>query len=110
MEAATDASEACTVHIRFAPSQGRRLQRSEPTPCGEGRPLWTERPLLIRRANGMYDLIGTTRHLDGLARWILSFGVHAQVRSPNRLRRRVAAEARRIVRLYDEERNDEERT
>lgn len=50
--------------------------------------------------DGTYALIGTTRHLDGLAQWVLSFGAQAEVRSPVRFRRRVAALARRIAHRY----------
>lgn len=89
-----------TVHVRFAPSQGPRLRRDEPTTCGDGSPLWAERPLLMKRADGTYDLIGTTARLDGLARWILSHGSHAEVTSPERLRQQVAAEAHKIWRQY----------
>lgn len=87
-----------TVHLRFAHTQGRRL-RTAGTDVAEG-PLWTERPLLLERADGAYDLIGTTAHLDRLARWVLSHGVAATVEAPDRLRHRVAAEARRIWRQY----------
>jgi predicted DNA-binding transcriptional regulator YafY len=62
--------------------------------------LWTERPLLLQRADGSYDLIGTTAHLDRLARWVLSHGPAARVQAPDRLRRRVAAEARRVLQKY----------
>lgn len=91
------------VHVRFRPSQGPRLRRSEPTTCGDGSPLWAERPILMQRADGTYDLIGSSPHLDGLARWVLSHGADAEVRGPERLRRRVAAEARRVLHLYQEE-------
>ena len=89
-----------SVHVRFAPSQGRRLRRPEPFPCGEDQSLWVERPVLMERADGTYDLIGTTARPDALARWILSHGAAAEVTEPERLRQRVAAEARRIVQRY----------
>lgn len=57
----------------------------------------------MERADGTYELIGTASNLAGLARWILSFGARAEVQSPERLRRRVAAEARRIWKQYDHE-------
>lgn len=91
------------VHVRFPPTEGRRLRRPEPTSCPGEAPLWSERPILMKRADGTYELIGTAENLKGLARWILSFGARADVRSPERLRRRVAAEARRIWMRYDEE-------
>lgn len=93
-------AQPVSVHVRFPPSQGRRLRRPEPTTCGNGQALWAERPTVMERADGTYDLIGTSAHLDGLARWLLSFGPDATVKDPERLRRRVAAEARRIVQRY----------
>ena len=91
------------VHVRFPSSEGRRLRRPEPTSCPGEAPLWAERPILMERADGTYELIGTAENLQGLARWILSFGARAEVRSPDRLRRRVAAEARRICNRYDDQ-------
>lgn len=91
-----------SVHVRFEPSEGRRLQRPEPTRCPEDGPLWAERPILMKRADATYELIGTSRNLTGLAKWILSFGPQAEVQCPDQLRRRVAAEARRIWRQYSE--------
>lgn len=96
-EAATCAS---AVHIRFAPSQGRRLQRREPDTCGDGRALWAERPILMERADGTYELIGSSTNLGGLARWVLSHGADAEVRGPDRLCQRVIAEARQVLRQY----------
>lgn len=63
--------------------------------------------MVMERADGTYDLIGTSPHLDGLARWVLSFGTDATVEGPASLRRRVAAEARRIVQKYESEEQDE---
>lgn len=91
------------VHIRFSPSQGARLRRSEPTTCGDGSPLWAERPVLMQRADATYQLLGTSAHLDGLARWVLSHGADARVEGPDGLRHRVMAEARRVLRQYDDE-------
>jgi predicted DNA-binding transcriptional regulator YafY len=54
----------------------------------------------MERADGSYDLIGTTAHLDGLVRWILSHGAAATVEVPDRLRHRVAAEAQRVLQKY----------
>lgn len=88
-----------TVHVRFAHTQGRRL-RTSGTDAATERPLWVERPLLLERADGSYDLIGTTAHLDRLARWVLSHGTAARVQAPDRLRRRVAAEAQRVLQKY----------
>lgn len=94
--------ETESVHVRFEPSEGRRLQRSEPTTCPGEEPLWERRPVLMKRADGTYELIGTSGNLKGLSRWILSFGPQAEVRCPDQLRRRVAVEARRIWRQYNE--------
>jgi predicted DNA-binding transcriptional regulator YafY len=95
--------DLAAVHVRFSPSEGRRLRRPEPKTCGDGRPLWDERPVLVKRNRGTYELVGTTANLKGLARWVLSFGASAEVRGPDRLRRHVAAEARRVLEKYEEE-------
>lgn len=55
----------------------------------------------MKRKDGTYELIGTTRNLEGLARWVLSFGTSAEVRGPDQLQRRVAIEAQKIWRRYD---------
>jgi len=89
------------VHVRFAPVCRRRLCREEPSTDTHGRPLWTERPLLLARQDGTYDLIGTTRNLGGLARWVLGFGTRATVEGPPALRRRVAREARCVLDALD---------
>ena len=90
------------VHLRFAQAAGRRLKRSEPTTCPGEEPFWTERPLLIKRADGTYELIGTSRNLGGLARWVLSFGTSAEVFAPSPLQRRVTLLARRVWKQYDD--------
>jgi len=91
------------VHVRFTPRAGRRLRRPEPTSCPIGGAFWTERPILMKRAHGDYELIGTAANLEGLARWILSFGEDAEVKGPDRLERKVATEARRVWKLYENE-------
>lgn len=96
------AETARSVYVRFAPSEGRRLRRPEPTSCPDEAPLWADRPILMKRADGTYELIGTSRNLEGLARWVLSFGASAEVRGPAPLERLVAAEARRVRQKYDE--------
>ncbi|MFB6231197.1 MAG: WYL domain-containing protein [Salinibacter sp.] len=96
-------TECHSVHVRFAPSQGRRLRRSEPFRAEDGPSLWVERPVLMERVDGTYDLIGTTAHLDALVRWVLSHGADAEVTGPDRLRRRVACEAWRIWTKYTDE-------
>lgn len=101
-ERSTSPKRPCAVHVRFPPSEGQRLRRPEPTSCPDGPPLWTERPILMERADGTYELIGTSRNLRGLARWVLSFGTSAEVRGPDRLRRHVARQARRVWRQYDQ--------
>jgi hypothetical protein len=95
-------AQRVSVHVRFPPSQGRRLRRPEPTTCRDGRALWAERPTVMKRVDGTYDLIGTSTHLDGLARWVLSFGTDATVEGPEQLRRRVATEARRVWKQYED--------
>lgn len=85
------------VHVRFLPVCGHRLQRREPLTDTYGRSLWTERPLLLARQDGTYDLIGTTHNLGGLARWVLGFGAFATVEGPPALCRRVAREAHRVL-------------
>lgn len=92
-----------SVHIRFAPSQGRRLRRPEPFFGDNGSSLWVERPVLMERADGTYDLIGTTARPGALARWVLSYGPDAEVTGPERLQRRVADEARRVWKKYTDE-------
>jgi predicted DNA-binding transcriptional regulator YafY len=57
----------------------------------------------MERADGTYDLIGTTARPDALARWILSHGAAAEVTGPERLRERVAAEARRVWERHTDE-------
>lgn len=101
-DAADPLESAWSVHVRFPSTQGARLRRSEPTRCPDGTPLWAERPILMERADGTYELMGPSAHLSALARWILSHGADAKVEGPDRLRRRVAAEAKRILRLYRE--------
>ena len=95
---AEEETELHTVHVQFASTQGRRLRSATRFPPGPS--LWTERPLLMERADGTYDLIGTTAHLDRLARWVLSHGTGATAAAPEPLRRRVATEARRIWHRY----------
>ncbi len=89
-----------SVHVRFRPAEGRRLQRPEPTGCPGEDPLFDRRPVLMERADGTYELIGRSRNLAGLAQWILSFGTGAEACGPDRLRRQVALQAWRIWRQY----------
>ena len=93
--------EPAAVHLRFARVAGERLRRPEPTSCPKEGPFWTERPMLLKRADGTYELIGTSRNLQGLARWVLSFGTSAEVRCPERLQREVALQARRVWQEYE---------
>jgi predicted DNA-binding transcriptional regulator YafY len=99
--AANEEAEAVTVHIRFASTQGVHLQRPASEGASARQGLWVERPLLLERADGTYELIGTTARPARLVRWVLSHGAAAEVRSPARLRRRVTAEAKRIARQYE---------
>jgi predicted DNA-binding transcriptional regulator YafY len=91
---------ARAVCIRFSASELRRLRRREPDRCSDGQPIWTERPLLLQRADGRLYLMGTSAHFDGLARWILSFAGDAEVESPPALRRHVRSAAHRVLALY----------
>jgi len=91
------------VHVRFPSSVRTRLQRFEPTTCGVGQDLWAERFVLMKRADGTFELIGTSRNLKGLARWVLSFGTDAEVCGPTQLQRWICETARRIQCLYDED-------
>ena len=93
--------EPAAVHLRFARVAGERLQRPEPTSCPKEGPFWTERPMLLKRADGTYELIGTSRNLQGLARWVLSFGTSAEVRCPEQLQREVALQARCVWQKYE---------
>ena len=95
--------ETTTVAVRFASTQSARLKRAAPVVACVRQGLWVERPLLLERDNGTYDLVGTTARPDRLVRWVLSHGAAAEVRSPARLRRRVAAAANRIARQYETE-------
>jgi len=94
-------SSPAAVYVCFEPAAGQRLRRPEPTSCPGEPPLWVERPILMKRKDGSYELIGTTRNLEGLARWVLSFGTNAKVHGPDQLQRRVAIEARKVWRRYD---------
>lgn len=69
--------------------------------CADGQPIWDERPLLLGRNDGTYELMGISSNLKGLARWVLSFAGDAEVESPRVLRRRVRRTAQRIVDLYE---------
>jgi hypothetical protein len=89
------------VCIRFSASQQPRLRRPEPDRCGDGHPIWTERPLLLRRADGTLYLLGISAHLEGLARWILSFAGDAEVESPPALRDWVRTSALEVLDRYD---------
>lgn len=93
-------STGYAVCVRFASGQKRRLCRPEPTSCGEGQPIWDERPLLLCRNDGTYELMGISSNLSGLARWVLSFAGDAEVESPRVLREQVRHAAQQVVALY----------
>lgn len=101
-EHADSSGQPRSVHVRFPHVEGQRLRCSEPTNFPGEEPLWTRRPVLMERADGTYELIGTSRNLEGLARWILSFGTNAEAKGPSQLRQQVAAEARRVWRQYED--------
>lgn len=77
------------VHVRFETHPERR------------RPVeWHEPPLGLGRYHGGYEVIGQSADLDGLVRWVLSFGAGVEVVGPDVLRQRVAEEARRIAEMH----------
>lgn len=86
-----DSPTSHAVHVRFAPSAGHA-----------SRPIdWEEEPLTLRRDDGTLDVIGQSGDLVGLLRWVLSYGVYAEVLAPNILREWVATTAWRVARLYE---------
>lgn len=89
------------VHLRFPGEQKRRLRRNEPLTCAGGEPIWTERPLLLQRVDGSFDLIGSSDNLGGLARWILSFATDVRAVSPPVLRQNVHDLASAVVDLCE---------
>jgi len=95
-----DIKEEWAVHLRFPATERRRLCRREHITCADGHQIWTERPLLLERVDGFYELIGTSANLSGLARWILSFAADAKVESPPVLQEKVQHLARRVVQVY----------
>lgn len=87
------------VCVRFSSQQNRRLRQPDPLASANGGPIWDERPLLLERSDGTYELMGLSSNLEGLVRWVLSFAGDAEVESPVALRRRVRRAACRIVAL-----------
>lgn len=94
------AGQRHAVCVRFSSRQNRRLSQPDPLSCANGRPIWDERPLLLKRADGTYELMGLSSNLEGLAQWVLSFAGDAEVESPVALRRRVRRAACRITELH----------
>lgn len=88
---ASDASRVYAVHVRFDAHPPRSARRVD----------WAEPPLGLGRHRGRYEVIGQSADLDGLVRWVLSFGARVEVVGPEVLRRRVAREARRIAARHD---------
>jgi len=98
--------EERAVHLRFPAKQKHRLQRREPVSCADRKPIWTERPLLLQRSDGTFELIGNSANLSGLARWILSFAIDVKVVHPHSLQRRVHDLASAVAQIYKTEEMD----
>ena len=88
------------VCVRFTSRRGRPLCQPDPQVSGNARPIWDESPLLLKRADGTYELMGLSSNMEGVARWVLSFAGDAEVESPEALRRRVRCAARRVTALH----------
>ncbi|HWP34991.1 MAG TPA: WYL domain-containing protein [Thermodesulfobacteriota bacterium] len=78
------------VAVRFDPDQARYV--AERTWHPTERREWSRDGRLTLR----FELSG----LEGVKRWVLSYGSHAEVLAPASLRREVAAEAQRMAALY----------
>lgn len=81
------------VHVRFSARQARWIREEQ----------WHPTQLLTERPDGTLDVRLQATGLGDLARWVLSYGGEAEVLSPPVLRRRVAAEARRLAEIYQHE-------
>jgi len=91
-----------TVSVRLSPRAAQVM--SAPTSGMDrdvwGHPLWTERPLLIRRPDTSADLIATTRCPQRVARWLLQFGGEVTAESPPALRHCLAAHVEALWLTY----------
>lgn len=87
-------SRGYAVHLRF-PTRPKQVE--------QGKPHWIEPPLGLGYHRGHYEVIGQSADLDGLVRWVLSFGGGVEVLGPEVLRERVAEAARRIANRHSEQ-------
>lgn len=78
------------VSIRFDPEQARYIQERQ----------WHPTERRERRPDGSLTLHFELSGLEGVKRWVLSYGAHAEVLAPESLRKAVAAEARRLAATY----------
>lgn len=90
------------VHIRVEPRFASYLSSPHIEEGPWRKPLWRERPLLLKRADGTLEIIGQSRNLQDLACWVLRFGPHAQVCGPDVLRQKLASMLRNILRALGE--------
>ena len=61
---------------------------------------WHPTQTIDEHPDGSLTLAFQTGALDEVRRWVMSYGNHAEVRAPERLRAEVAAEAAAMVRRY----------
>lgn len=78
------------VSIRFDAEQARYVEER----------TWHPTERRERHRDGSLTLHFELSGLEGVKRWVLSYGAHAEVLAPASLRRAVAAEARRLSALY----------
>jgi|SRR5690625_227353 len=83
---------AYAVRIRFSEYQARWIKEEQ----------WHTSQMMLRRPDGSLDLMFESAGLSDLTRWVLQYGAEAEVISPPVLRRRVAAEARRMAEMYSD--------
>ena len=78
------------VAVRFDPYQARWIAER----------TWHPTERRERHTDGSLTLHFELSGLDGVKRWVMSYGSHAEVLAPASLRREVAQEARRMARVY----------
>lgn len=78
------------VSIRFEPEQARYI----------GERTWHPTERRERHADGSLTLHFELSGLEGVKRWVLSYGGQAEVLAPESLRSAVAAQARRLAAVY----------
>jgi len=79
------------IRIRFAPAVARNVEESH----------WHHSQTLNRLPDGYLDFEATLTTFEELKSWLLSFGRHAEVLSPKRLREEMALEIRESLRQYE---------